>query len=65
MTLNQLMVKAQCILLTDISYRILREPKKIKILRIFILLIKGYTFPLIILTRVKINHPFVSILNML
>ena len=50
MTLNQLMVKAQCILLTDVSYRILREPKKIKIIGILILLIKGYKFPLINLT---------------
>ena len=30
MTLNQLMVKARCVLLTNGSYRILREPKKIK-----------------------------------
>ena len=50
MTLNQLMVKAQCILLTDVSERILREPKKIKIIRILLLLIEGYKFPLIILT---------------
>ena len=31
MTLNQLIVKAQCILLTDASYRVLRKPKKIKV----------------------------------
>ena len=50
MTSNQSMAKAQCILLTDVSYRILREPRKKKILTILILLIKGYKFPLIILT---------------
>ena len=57
MTLKQLMVKAQCILLTDASYRILREPKKLKILRILMLLTKGYKYPLIILTLVEINYP--------
>ena len=40
MTLQHLMVKAQCVLLTDTSCRILREPKKIKILKILMLLIK-------------------------
>ena len=57
MTLNQLMVKAQCILLTDTSYRILREHKKIKTLRILVLLTKGYKYPLINPTLVKINNP--------
>ena len=64
MTLNQLMGKAQCILLTDISYRILREPKKIKIIRIPILLIKGCKFPHIIWTRVEINHPLKPVIPM-
>ena len=65
MTLNQLMVKAQCVLLTDVSYRILREPKKIKIIRIPILLIKGCKFPLIIQIRVEINHPLKPMIPML
>ena len=41
MTLNLSMVRAWCILSTDASYRILREPKKIKDLKILMLLIKG------------------------
>ena len=48
MTLNQSMVWAQCVLLTDATYRILREPKKVKDLRILMLLIKGCNYPLII-----------------
>ena len=48
-TLNQSMVRAQCVLLIDASYRILREPKKIKGLRI---LIKSFKYPKL----VKINY---------
>ena len=65
MTLNQVMVKAHCILLTDVSCRILKEPKKINILRILMLLIKGYKFPLVILTWVKRNDPFKLVIVML
>ena len=65
MTLNQLMMKAQCILLTDASCMILREPKKIKILQILMLLIKGYKFPPIILTWGKINPPLKLVILML
>ena len=36
MTLNQLMVRAEYVLLTGISYRILREPKKKEIIMILI-----------------------------
>ena len=30
MTLNHFMIKAKCVLLTDINYRTLKEPRKIK-----------------------------------
>ena len=46
MTLNQLMVKAQCILLIDVNYRILKGPRKIKDLEILAPFIKGYKCPL-------------------
>ena len=59
------MVKAQCMLLSDANYRILREPKKIKILMILTLLTKGYKYPFIIPILLVINQPMKSIILML
>ena len=52
-------------ILSDAIYRILREPKKIKIVMILTLLTKGYKYPLVIPILLVINQPLKSIILML
>ena len=52
-------------MLSDANYRILREPKKTKILMILTLFSKGYKNPLIIPILLVINQPMKLIILML